>query len=182
MYLRKAEKGDLAHVIRVLEEGREAIAALGIDQWQQFDRIEKLAEGDIERGESYVLVEGNEIIGTCMISDRREPTYDVIYEGKWLTDTERYLTVHRIAVSHSARGSDAASFIISEALRIAAEKGLASVRIDTHRGNARMRRFLAKCGFTECGIIMLDDKSESTLERIGFERIAVDGPLTSTAF
>ena len=44
-------------------------------------------------------------------------------------------------------------------------------RIDPHRGNAPMRRFLEKLGFQECGVIFLEDPGEPTPERIAYQKI-----------
>lgn len=170
MILKKAEGKDKEKVLQILAEGREAIAALGIDQWQNGYPQPEIIEEDILNGESYLLFDGFRPVGTCMITDRGEPTYDVIYGGKWRSENA-YLTVHRIAVSDSVRGGGAASYIIECAVSMARERGLCSVRMDTHPGNVRMRRFLEKNGFLHCGTIMLDDREEPTPEHAAYERL-----------
>lgn len=115
------------------------------------------------------------IIATAMIGTSGEPTYDVIYDGAWLTDSSsvypRYVTVHRVAVADGATGRGVARFLLGEAVRIAQVCGAQSVRIDTHEGNTPMRGLLRSCGFAECGVIMLDDPLEPTPERLAFEKL-----------
>ena len=101
--------------------------------------------------------------------ERGEPTYDKIYDGHWLTgdDGRDYIAIHRVAISVSSRGSGLSGKIIDFAVSFAKEKGRKSLRIDTHRGNAVMRRMLEKNGFEYCGIIYL----ESGDERIAYEKV-----------
>ena len=68
---------------------------------------------------------------------------------------------------HLARGSGLSGKIIGFAADFAKEKGRVSLRIDTHRGNAVMRRMLEKNGFKYCGIIHLEDGDE----RLAFQKI-----------
>ena len=51
--------------------------------------------------------------------------------------------------------------------KICLERDIHDIKIDTHRDNKSMQRFLEKQGFTRCGVVYLKDKSE----RIGFEKL-----------
>ena len=51
--------------------------------------------------------------------------------------------------------------------KICLERDIHDIKIDTHRDNKSMQRFLEKQGFTRCGIVYLKDNSE----RIGFEKL-----------
>lgn len=172
MILRKAKATEIDTVMKILAEGRAAIGALGIDQWQRGYPQLEVVKADIERGESFVLEDDTgELIGSCMLTVNPDPTYEKIYDGEWLTEDEKYLTIHRIALSDNARGKGGATFVVSEAEKMARESGCGSIRIDTHLGNARMRRFLEKQGFDECGIILLSDPAEPTPERVAYEKL-----------
>ena len=82
--------------------------------------------------------------------------YAVIYDGAWLKQGEyRYMTVHRVAVREQAKQKGVASFMLSEAARIAKAQGLVALRLDTHRDNRRMQACLERNGLTRCGIIHL---------------------------
>lgn len=47
------------------------------------------------------------------------------------------------------------------------EKGIHSIKVDTHEDNRSMQRFLQKNGFVYCGVIYLQDGSK----RLAFEKL-----------
>ena len=65
------------------------------------------------------------------------------------------MTVHRVAVREQVKQKGVASFMLSEAAKIAKAQGLAALRLDTHRDNKRMQTCLERNGLTRCGIIHL---------------------------
>ena len=168
MIIRKTTMSDIGEVMPIFEEARKTIAALGIDQWQNGYPSEDVIIADIELGQSYVSEIDGKICGSFAMLENGEPTYDKIYEGHWLTgdDSRDYIAIHRVAISVSSRGSGLSGKIIGFAADFAKEKGRVSLRIDTHRGNAVMRRMLEKNGFQYCGIIYL----ESGDERVAYEK------------
>ena len=163
--IRPAVQDDVQYIMPVFAQARAAIAALGIDQWQDGYPTRAHIEKDIEKGYAYVLGSGKAVQGYFAMITEPEPTYACIFDGAWITDGA-YITVHRVAMSDELRGkggaADAMRYVISRALRA----GVPSVRIDTHHGNVRMRKFLEKQGFCACGTICL----ESGASRIAYER------------
>ena len=57
------------------------------------------------------------------------------------------------------------------AAALARERGMESIRIDTHAGNLPMQRALEKSGFSRCGTIYLKGGAEDGDARIAFEKI-----------
>ena len=169
MIIRKTTVSDMGGVMPIFEEARRTIAALGIDQWQNGYPSDEVILADIGLGQSYVCQIDSKICGSFAVIKDGEPTYDKIYEGHWLTgDGSRdYIAIHRVAISVASRGSGLSGEIISYAADFAEKIGRKSLRIDTHRGNAVMRRMLEKNGFIYCGIIYL----ESGDERVAYEKI-----------
>ena len=170
MTVRPVKPEEAKRVGELFNEARGTIAALGIDQWQDGYPDRRIAEEDASAGLSFAVCPngGQEIAGVCTLIPDGEPAYDVIEDGEWLTrnDNRRYMTVHRIAVAVPYRGSGAAPCLLSFAEERARRAGLSSVRIDTHEGNAVMRRMLEKNGYTPCGIIHLADGAR----RIAYEK------------
>lgn len=141
------------------------------------------------------------VLGYAMFEDAGEPAYDRIYNGAWLTESPAnapaaapadvlvdasaaadasgqdssggpsYMAVHRVAVADGATGRGVARFLLGSAEQMARERGFASVRIDTHEGNAPMRGLLARCGYALCGVILIEDSAEPTRERLAFEKL-----------
>ena len=127
------------------------------------------------RGRSYVVEADDRIVATAMIGFSGERDYDRIEEGSWLTSctSERpcYGVVHRVAVASDGKNRGAATFLLARAEELARANGSASVRIDTHPGNAPMRKLLAKAGYEQCGIIYIAHAEGGTPERIAYERL-----------
>ena len=163
--IRSAAPEDVDAILPVLAQARAAIGALGIDQWQDGYPARADIEADVQHGVGYVLCDCGVVQGYFAMLQEPEPTYARIENGAWLTDGA-YMTVHRVAMSDAMRGkggaAEAMAYVVARALRA----GLQSVRIDTHKGNLRMRKFLEKQEFCACGTIYL----ASGAPRIGYER------------
>lgn len=174
MQVRQSSVSDIDRIMEVLADGRNAIATLGIDQWQAGYPFRDTIEDDVAQGMSYVVEEDGVILATFMMTYDGEHTYDEI-DGAWLTQSDsaqpRYGCIHRIAVSDEARGKGVAKFAIAEGLRMASERGAESVRIDTHPGNTVMRGLCTRMGFTECGTIYISHAGEGTPDRVAFEYV-----------
>jgi RimJ/RimL family protein N-acetyltransferase len=100
-----------------------------------------------------------------MISFRNEPSYETIYDGKWLNN-EPYAVLHRMAVSESYRNQGVAQFILNELEIMSLEKNLLNIRVDTHVENLPMRKLLTKNGYLYCGTIDLANGNK----RIAFQK------------
>lgn len=173
---RRSRDDDVDAVYAVIEQARARIASLGIDQWQSGSPSRESVAGDVARGEGYVMERDGEIVATAMLTSSGERTYDRIEGDGWISsstsDDPAYLTVHRFAVSDKACGKGCAKAMLRHAEELARDAGMDSVRVDTHAGNAPMRGLLSRCGYAECGTILLDvDYDEPTLERIGYEKL-----------
>lgn len=162
MKLRQATINDLSAIITIINQAKAYFKSHGINQWQDGYPNEISIVNDIQRKESYVLEENNEILATVMISCAGESNYNYI-DGKWLQD-DKYLVIHRIAIRDDQKGNGLAKIILDEACKLF---DLPSIRIDTHKDNLSMQRFLAKYGFNYCGIIYLENKDT----RLAYEKI-----------
>lgn len=159
MEFRKSTLNDIDRIMQIFSAARKRIASLGINQWQDGYPHEEIVLEDIERERSYVGVVDGEVVATVMLMTDNEPTYDVIYDGKWAVDGE-YLTIHRIALDGSLCGTGAAAKLMAFADEKAKEYSMKSIRVDTHKGNIPMRRNLEKNGYVYCGIIHLKNGDE----------------------
>ena len=115
-------------------------------QWTAAYPSEELLRKDIGSRDSYVVEDEKQtVIATFVLRCGIDPTYDVIYEGRWLNDAP-YATIHRIASDGTRKG------ILHLAMQFAL-LDYRNIRIDTHRDNQVMRNAIAKEGFVYCGII-----------------------------
>jgi hypothetical protein len=153
MEIRKAETADLSVLMGIYDTARAYMRSQGnMDQWINGYPGEEVILTDIQNGNSYVCIDGDQIAGVFSLIIGEDPTYGKIYGGHWQSD-KPYGTVHRIAVQNHNRG--VAAFCLDWCF-----KKCGNIRIDTHRDNTPMQRLLLKNGFTYCGIIYLLDGSE----------------------
>ncbi len=176
MQFRRTLETDIDRIMNILAEGRAALGALGIDQWQGGYPHREAIERDVFQGNSYVVLdEDGTVAATAMVGFGGERDYDRIEHGLWLTPSLSndpcYAVVHRVAVSSSFKGRGAASFLLSQAEEMTRRHGCASVRVDTHQGNMPMRNLLSKRGFSECGTIYIAHAETATPDRIAYEKL-----------
>lgn len=121
------------------------------NQWDETYPSDEQLRADIERGDSYVCLEGDRIVATFVLRGGDDPTYAEI-DGAWLDDRP-YATIHRIASSGERSG------VFAEVLRFAL-RHYDTLRIDTHRDNRVMRHLVEQAGFAYCGVIRCWNGSE----------------------
>lgn len=166
MEFRKSKKEDVHRIMDIIKEAKKYLREKDIDQWQDGYPSDDTILNDINKSESYVVVENDVVIGTVAISFREEKTYEEIFEGSWLSN-EDYVVIHRIAVARELKGRGIASNIIKEVEKIALKNNVYSIKIDTQEENKVMQNLLEKNNFKYCGVIYLMDKSR----RIAFEKM-----------
>ena len=172
MIFRNTQDKDRAQVVSLWQQARSYFKENGIDQWQDGYPDEACLQADMAAGESYVLVDEKteEVLATCFISFAGEPDYDVIQDGSWQKE-EPYGVVHRVAVTPARKGQGLAGQLIDQAAAMCRERGIDSMRMDTHEDNRSMQRMLTKNGFVYRGIIHL---RRDGARRVAFEKILSD--------
>lgn len=167
MIFEKTDLKELDAITQIISDARSRIGRLGIDQWQYGYPSRDVIAEDIRRGRSYVARdEDGSLCAVFTVVDDGEPIYDKIYDGAWQTEGDNYLAVHRIAVSSQKLRRGVASSAMKFVEEMAAAQGRASVRIDTHLGNAPMRGMLERNGYVHCGSVYL----ESGDHRVAYEK------------
>lgn len=152
--IRKATYADIDTLMKVFENAKSIMRASGNSlQWNAGYPSERIVRNDIAGGNCYVVCENDSIIGTMTFIQGPDPTYSHI-EGNWSND-KPYYVIHRIATA--APGRNLACTMLDWAFAHIAPLGYDTIRIDTHRDNCIMKHILKKNGFTECGVIYLED-------------------------
>lgn len=167
---RKTTEEDIEKVMEILEKAKKQIARFGIDQWQDGYPTEGDIRRDIKEGNSYILVDEGEIVGTTAFSFEEEEAYKNLVAGQWITNNERYGVIHRIAVDSEKGKKGYAKELLQNMEEIAKSQNVFSIRTDTHEGNNGMKSYLYKNGFTYCGVCKYS-KPEGTFDRMVFEKI-----------
>lgn len=160
MEIRRTVMDDLDRVMEIYDDARSYMRVNGNpNQWGDGYPSIELIKKDISEEKSYVCVDKNQILGVFYYSIGLDSTYLNIYEGTWLSENS-YSVVHRIASRSHKKG--VASFCLNWCLN-----NWPNIRIDTHKDNIIMQKFLIKNGFIRCGIIYLEDGSE----RIAYQKV-----------
>lgn len=166
---RKVELFELSEAEKIYADGRLAIADLGIDQWQGGYPSSEIISEDIANGFLYAAEDTDTgALAAVAAVLPYESDYDRI-DGGWLS-SDGYNAVHRVAASADFKGKGASAYLFDNIERMAKEKGVGALRIDTHRGNTVMQRFLQKRGFTLCGMITLGH-GEGDRIRLAYEKL-----------
>ncbi len=161
MIFRKTTIADIDRLVSIFDGARETMHAQGIDQWTDGYPARADIENDIADGVSYVLCDDDNVpLATCAVLLAGEPTYTVIENGQWLTESTddenaSYVAVHRVATDKTIRGKGMASRMLTEATLIGKRAGKTALRIDTHKDNRPMQGMLARNGLSHCGVITL---------------------------
>lgn len=168
MRYRKARKEDLEQLLQIIEDAKQYMRENGFEQWNEtYPKAEHVLE-DIEKEECYVWEKNENILGMATICLDGEPIYDQI-EGAWNTE-HPYGTIHRFAVAKDARGEGVSAKLLYLGEKICQEEGCTGIRVDTHRQNKTMQRFLEKHGYTTCGIVYYEGKKGDSA-RITYDKI-----------
>lgn len=163
-YIRPAEYPDLERILEVYHYAREFMIISGNpNQWGVSHPAQSILEQDIRNGNLYVMLIDEQIHGVFAFIIGEDPTYRVIYNGKWHY-SEEYGTIHRVA--GTGRGGVFHSCVEFCSRRIC------HLRIDTHHDNRVMQSAIEREGFAYCGVIYVAD---------GTPRLAYDRKKGSTA-
>ena len=158
MTFERAGESDLAVIGAVLAAARQYLHEQGLDQWQKFPPTAEDTRAHFARGEQYVLRDGDEIAGVCVVVPY-EPAYDHI-DGAWLQKGS-YLAIHRVAASPSVRRRGVASALFAGAERLARERGVGALRT------------LEKNGFVFCGNVTIATGER----RVAYEKIIAEADM-----
>jgi GNAT superfamily N-acetyltransferase len=155
-------------IMEIINDAKELLASLNIDQWQNGYPNAKQVEQDIIKGESYVVLnDKNKVIATSMFTTNPEPTYKII-KGDWVIDeTEIYGVIHRMAIKQEFRKLGLATFLFNEFHQQLKDKNIHSLKIDTHEDNHGMQTLIKKLGYNYCGVIY----TSYNAKRLAFEKV-----------
>lgn len=170
MIIKHSSIENVSDILSIINDAKSFLKNQGLDQWQYGYPNEASIIEDINNNCSYILIDKEEIVATAAIIFKNDPNYDSIYNGNWLS-SDKYIVIHRIATKANKRNNGYAKMIIDYAKEKIKEKGINSIRIDTHTKNIPMQKFLEKNGFTLCGIIYLNNEISEKNKRLAYEYI-----------
>ncbi len=152
--IRHTRADEVPQLMAMYEHSRGIMRSNGNEnQWVNgYPSAEVLAD-DIRRGVSYVMTDGDDVVGTFAFIIGRDPTYEYIEGGSWEDDLRPYGTLHRLACAPGQHG-------IFGACIDWCRSQVPSLRIDTHKDNSIMLHLVEKHGFAYRGIIYIADGTQ----------------------
>lgn len=147
MIIRQATQDDLEAVQAIVRAVVQEMKAVGNKQWDESYPNAGRFVRDIENGALHIAAEQGEVIGFVTI-DGDEP------EGYGPLPWSRHrgaLVIHRFAIALQSRSRGVASQMEAFACRLAEQRGLDLMKVDTYSTNEGMQAFLTKKGYRKVG-------------------------------
>lgn len=160
-YVRAATDTDLTAIMTIIEQGRAALAADQIPQWQDgYPRTSDIQQ-DLDANRAWVLIVDGAVAGYAALLNVADPNYAQIYQGTWDASLDdHYTSIHRIAIASGYHGQHLADFFFSNLMTLSYLQGFQQIRVDTHLANKRMQHIILKAGFTYRGIVYMDHDAD----------------------
>lgn len=166
---RKATRTNLKDIMEIIGQAKRRMREQGIDQWQDGYPDEAAIINDMKHRQAHFFQKWLEPAAYAAVVFGKDPYYEKI-DGRWLSDGEPYVAVHRLAVHDKFLGFDMGLHAFKYAERCARAKKVQWFRIDTHQDNIPMRNLIREFGFTYCGIVQVRDGQRLAYEKRVGER------------
>jgi hypothetical protein len=151
---------DLEKVMTIYDYARIQMKKNGNpNQWGNSRPSVQTIKADINRNNSFLITENDEICGVFAFKIGKDSTYAIIENGDWLND-EPYGVIHRIASNGKCHGI--MNFVLNYC-----ESQIGNIRIDTHKDNTIMQHILESHHYIKCGTIYADDGTP----RIAYQKV-----------
>ncbi|WP_444684490.1 GNAT family N-acetyltransferase [Alkalicoccus luteus] len=144
MIVQRAEKADAAAVTALLNRVTKRLLDINMMQWDYpWDEAAVIAQ--IDRGERYILISGDHVIGTFAMKQINEPmTFPVAPGSCYLFE---------LAVEPVYQGQKIGQKLLEEAKLITA----GTLYLDCWAGNEKLRDYYTKAGWKEAGVYPVND-------------------------
>jgi len=166
---RKAIDDDTSQIWGILQFAINSRKEDGSNQWQDGYPNLEVIQNDIDKGEGFVLVEGQAIVGYAAILINDEPEYANI-DGKWLTNGD-FVVFHRVAVSENHLGKGLTKKLIGHIEEYALTNKIHSVKADTNFDNNAMLRIFESMDYSFCGEVYFRGSPRKAYEKVLTEEV-----------
>ena len=163
-HFRKAELSEITPIWEILQQAILRRKKDGSKQWQDGYPNKDVVQKDIEKGEGFVLVKEQRIIGYSAVLVNDEPAYEKI-EGNWLTNDD-FVVVHRVAISEKYLGKGYGKMILKRIEDFAVSKNVYSIKADTNFDNIAMMKIFESSGYIYCGEVYFRESSRKAYEKV----------------
>ena len=85
--IRETKQTDIADIMKVMEAAKKIMRSSGnMHQWGEGYPSEAVITSDMEKNGGFVIEDEGRVVGYFAFLPSPEPTYQKIYDGKWLDD------------------------------------------------------------------------------------------------
>lgn len=145
MQIRQAYAGELETIVVWRAEAAEWIAERGHDQWSGagLDDAEfrRRVAGSIAAGETWMAIDRGDPVGTIAVDDDADP-------GLWSPEERGQAVIaHRMIVPRCAAGLGVGPLLLTQADRVAKQRGRMYVRLDAWTSNGDLHAYYRSAGF-----------------------------------
>ena len=155
--IRKALISDLETVKSLTEACAKKMINDGIFQWNDHYPSKEIFRKDIEEDSLYVWDDKNQIKGCIMFSPEKDEVYN---STKWLTQDNKNIYVHRLAVHPKFQKKGIGNKLMNFAESIAKKLNFISIRLDTFSQNKSNNKFYESRGYQKLGDVFFRKQSE----------------------
>lgn len=167
IYLRRATMDDVSRIMEIIQAAKKFLKDQDNPQWQDGHPTVAMIKGDIEKEYSWVLVDGQQVVGTAELQLTPEENYAAIEDGQWAKPDEPYAIIHRVATIASDGDERYGQLLFSNLITVGRLQGIKNFRYDTHAKNIPMQKLGKKIGFIHRGTVFIKDDTDP--EHLGFE-------------
>ncbi|MBK0378340.1 GNAT family N-acetyltransferase [Mucilaginibacter segetis] len=152
MEIRRAKLTDIPQIMNIINEVVPIMIAAGNLQWDDYYPNAEVFKNDISLEQLWVADIDGRIAGAAAITTEQSPEYAAI--GWDITQTA--IVTHRLVVNPEYRGQGIAAALLQQAERVAVQRNIKLLRIDTNTKNEATQKLFPKMGYIYAGEIGLD--------------------------
>jgi ribosomal protein S18 acetylase RimI-like enzyme len=151
MTIRPASATDLPALLSLLRRVIPLMRQAGNFQWDDHYPNETVFRQDIAKGQLWVVEIDSQLAGVAALTEDQEPEYAQV----GFSLDQRAVVTHRLAVDPAFQGQGVAVALLAQAEKLALERGIRFLRIDTNSENQITQKLFPKAGYTYAGEITL---------------------------
>jgi ribosomal protein S18 acetylase RimI-like enzyme len=165
MIIREAVLADVEPIMQLVKQVVPVMQASGNLQWDETYPNAEVYTHDVQQSQLWVAEIDSNVAGVIALTSGQEPEYAQV--PTW-DISEPALVAHRLAVSPHMQGKGIAATLLLHAEKVALEKGIDLIRLDTNIVNRPMQNLFLKLGYLLGGEIILNKRPN--LRFLAFEK------------
>lgn len=141
MKIQIANSNHISPLFQIYRDCKKALDAQGIYQWtDDYPNIE-IVKTDIEKEETYILTDKNQLLGAVILNEEQDQQYQTI---DWKFSDKKVLVIHRLAINPTFQGKGYARKLMDFAEDFAAKNNYTAIRLDAFKPHKRVIQFYIK--------------------------------------